>query len=180
MHLQFASKTLPLPLEPSARSDHNRTNTPSTPSASSSQPQPSGNGSSSIASSSSAVESVYSARAIPIKIYLPLGAPVIQDVVAPLTKDGKLLDSFPVRPDGSYLDHDSWDFVSGKPCTVATTLNRLLPALFPNTSTGAEPYPLAVPFLHGVQLPPDAEMAWLASCSTGADGWLRVGIKLRE
>jgi hypothetical protein len=28
--------------------------------------------------------------------------------------------------------------------------------------------------MHGVLVPPDAEMAWLGACMAGADGWVSV------
>lgn len=36
-------------------------------------------------------ESSYSVRAVPIKLYLPDGAPVVQEVVPPIGSDGKPL-----------------------------------------------------------------------------------------
>jgi hypothetical protein len=57
-------------------------------------------------------------------------------------------------------------------------LVQLLPGLFPVASTGS--FTLAIPYLHGIELPSEAEMAWLGSCSAGADGWLRIGIRLNE
>jgi autophagy-related protein 5 len=66
---------------------------------------------------------------------------------------------------------------SGKPVTVIGTLRQHLPLLFPPTSS--ESYPMAFPIAQGVEIPPDAELAWLSACICGADGWLRVGIRLR-
>lgn len=40
-------------------------------------------------------------------------------------------------------------------------------------------YPLAIPLVQGVEVPYDAEIAWLSACLCGADGWLRIGIQLR-
>lgn len=112
-----------------------------------------GAGGASIATASNSPDSAYAARAIPFKIYLPYNGPVIQDVSPPLNTDGKAN-------------------------TVKDLLYRILPGLFPTTNN--DPYSLAVPYLHGVELPPDAELAWLACCSPGADGWLRIGIRLCE
>lgn len=60
--------------------------------------------------------------------------------------------------------------------SVIGMLRQYLPLLFPPLS---EPYSLAFPVAQGIELPPDAELAWLAGCICGADGWLRVGIRLR-
>ena len=38
-------------------------------------------------------ESSYAARAVPVKIYLPDGAPVVQEVIPPLTSDGTLFST---------------------------------------------------------------------------------------
>ncbi|CAD6586504.1 MAG: autophagy protein 5 [Tremellales sp. Tagirdzhanova-0007] len=97
-------------------------------------------------------ESSYSVRAVPVKLYLPDGAPVLQDIISPHSADGK-------------------------PLTVLGMLRRHLPLLFPPTST--ETYPIAFPIASGIDLPPHAEVAWLAACICGADGWLRIGVRLR-
>ena len=54
-------------------------------------------------------------------------------------------------------------------------LRTHLPLLFPNASN---PYSLALPSMHGVPVPPDSDVAWLSSCVCGADGWLRIAIRL--
>lgn len=38
---------------------------------------------------------------------------------------------------------------------------------------------LGVAIAQGVELPMEAEMAWLAATMSGADGWLRIGIRLK-
>lgn len=95
------------------------------------------------------LESAYAARSLPIKVYLP-DASAMQHVVAPLT--------------------------DGKPTTLLAFLRAHYPLLFPTTAS--EPYALAVPYVLGIVVPPDSEVAWLASCMCGADGWVRIGIGL--
>ncbi|WWD21432.1 hypothetical protein CI109_105917 [Kwoniella shandongensis] len=97
-------------------------------------------------------ESSYATRATPIKIYLPDNAPVIQEVIPPTGSDSK-------------------------PTTLLSVLRQHLPLLFPRQST--DPYALAFPVAQGVPIPPESEVAWLAACMCGADGWLRIGICLR-
>jgi autophagy-related protein 5 len=136
-----------------------------------------GAGGASIATASNSPDSAYAARAIPFKIYLPYNGPVIQDVSPPLNTDGT---SHGICQLSRYcLGLRSYICVClGKANTVKDLLYRILPGLFPTTNN--DPYSLAVPYLHGVELPPDAELAWLACCSPGADGWLRIGIRLCE
>ncbi|BEI86507.1 hypothetical protein CcaverHIS002_0607940 [Cutaneotrichosporon cavernicola] len=92
------------------------------------------------------IDSAYSARSLPIKVYLPDGAVAIQAPVAPLT--------------------------DGQPTTLLQMLRTMLPLLFENG------YGAAQPIAQGILLPPDADVAWLAACMAGADGWLRIGIRL--
>lgn len=106
---------------------------------------------SSAANSGAKLESAYAARSLPLKIYLPDNAPAMQHVVAPISAE------------------------TGKPTTLLQMLRTHLPQLFPAV---AKPYVLAQPLAQGIVLPPDAEVAWLAACMSGADGWLRVGIRL--
>lgn len=96
------------------------------------------------------LESAYAARSLPIRLYLPDNAPAMQYVVAPLQSDGR-------------------------PTTLLQLLRTHLPLLFPSV---ADPYLLAQPLAQGIVLPSDAEVAWLAACMAGADGWLRIGIRL--
>ncbi|KAL7421313.1 autophagy protein 5 [Cryptotrichosporon argae] len=136
LHTRMASRVLPLPLPqnpPPAPSPNLPPRPASTEPLSSAKP-----------------DSVYSVRGLPIKLYLPDNAPVIQEATPPLAPDGK-------------------------PTTLLAYLSAHLPLLFP-----AATYTLAEPVANGVVLPPDAELAWLASCVCGADGWLRIGIQLRE
>lgn len=172
---RFANKILPLPIAPSILPTSNSPNPsssapqsgdsslPSRPS--SVDPSSSGASSAGLGSSSNRPESVYAMRAIPIKIYLPDDVPVVQDVVPPLA------------PDGS-------------PNTLIRVLQSSLPLLFPgpdhprfkgghsDADAKYEPYALAIPVLAGVEIPPQAEVAWLSSCVAAPDGWLRIGIQL--
>ncbi|GFZ47638.1 Autophagy protein 5 [Saitozyma sp. JCM 24511] len=140
LYMRMASRVLPLPIPPPSPASHSRP--PSTdPSANSS-----GGG-----GGGPKAESAYTVRALPIKIYLPDNAPVVQEVITPLNLDGK-------------------------PATVLSLLRQHLPLLFPPMGPG--PFPIAFPVAQGVELPAEAELAWLASCLAGADGWLRIGIRL--
>ncbi|KAK1921517.1 autophagy protein Apg5-domain-containing protein [Papiliotrema laurentii] len=139
LYMRMATRLLPLPI-PSP-----------VPSAVPSRPASTDPGS----TGPSKPDSSYAVRALPIKIYLPGNAPVVQEVIPPMTP-------------------------SGKPQTLLGILNEHLPLLFPSSSSpNGSPYPLAIPLAQGIELPPDAEVAWLASCLCGADGWLRIGIQLR-
>ncbi len=87
-HSRFASKIFPLPFQPSTQdsfgSNLTSSSTPSRPAST----DPSGIGSSALSSSSGKPDSVYASRALPIRVYLPDGAPVIQEVVPPLNAEG--------------------------------------------------------------------------------------------
>lgn len=93
------------------------------------------------------VESAYATRSLPVKLYLPDGAPAMQHITPPL--------------------------VDGKPGTLIQMLRAQLPLLFTN-----DEYTLAQPVILGIVVPPESEVAWLAACMAGADGWLRIGIQL--
>lgn len=95
------------------------------------------------------LESAYAARSLPVKVYLPDCAPPMQNVIAPL--------------------------VDGHPATLIEMLRSQLPLLFPPSG---EAYALAQPLVLGIVVPPESEVAWLAACMAGADGWLRIGIQL--
>jgi len=72
LYMRMAARLLPLPIPPA---------TPSHPPGRAQTDQGS--------SAQAKTESSYSARALPLKIYLPDGAPVIQEVVPPLNSSGK-------------------------------------------------------------------------------------------
>ncbi|KAL1406274.1 autophagy protein 5 [Vanrija albida] len=143
LHARMASRVvpLPIPLPPSTQQQ-------STPSGITSRPPSAEPGATS--SREPKLESAYAAKSLPIKVYLPDGAPALQ---------------FPVPSLGT----------DGRPTTLLSLLRTHLPLLFPTTS---EPYVLAQPLAQGIILPPDAEAAWLAACMAGADGWLRIGIRI--
>jgi len=88
-HSRFASKIFPLPFlnptpDPVVALQSTSTSTPSRPAST----DPSGIGSSALSSASGKPDSVYASRAIPMRVYLPDGAPVVQEVVPPLNLDG--------------------------------------------------------------------------------------------
>lgn len=64
----------------------------------------------------------------------------------------------------------------GKPTTLLAVLQTHLPLLFPVSSK--DPYELAFPIAQGILIPQEAEVAWIASCLCGVDGWIRVGVCL--
>ncbi|KAK8847342.1 hypothetical protein IAR55_005199 [Kwoniella newhampshirensis] len=138
LYSRMANRILPLPTPAS------QTPTSSVPSSRPPSTDPGG--------STVKPESSYATRATPIKIYLPDGSPVIQEVIPPTGSDGK-------------------------PTTLITVIRQHLPLLFPVKSS--DPFSLAFPIAQGIPLPPESETAWLAACMCGADGWLRIGICLR-
>ena len=83
-YAQFANKTLPLPFGGASDKSSISSNPQSQQSAGGGA-----GGVASIGTASSAPDSAYAARAIPFKIYLPMDAPVVQDVIAPLNPDGE-------------------------------------------------------------------------------------------
>ncbi|WVQ81671.1 autophagy protein 5 [Cryptococcus sp. DSM 104549] len=134
LYFRMAAKIIPLPIPAPASTSAPGSRPPST--------DPGGR----------APESSYATRAVPLKIYLPDNAPVVQEVVPPLGPNGT-------------------------PTTLLAVLRQHLPLLFPPSSRN--PCALAFPIAQGVPIPPEAEIGWLASCVCGADGWVRVGICLR-
>ncbi|CAA7259270.1 unnamed protein product [Cyclocybe aegerita] len=107
-------------------------------------------------------DSAYSMRSIPVRMYLPDG-PILQEVAPPLIEDGT-------------------------PHTLAHFVSNHLPLLFPprppppppsrlNPNPQAPAVPeLAYALIQGVISPPEAELAWLSACLSGADGWLNICI----
>ncbi|OXH00384.1 autophagy protein 5, partial [Cryptococcus neoformans] len=117
-----------------------------------------------------APDSSYTTRAIPLKVYLPDNAPFIQEIVPPISESGKM---FHVSP----LFFNSRSCMRlGKPTTLLAVLQTYLPLLFPVSSK--DPYELAFPIAQGILIPQEAEVAWIASCLCGVDGWIRVGVCL--
>ncbi|GAA5982162.1 hypothetical protein JCM11641_000607 [Rhodosporidiobolus odoratus] len=131
-----ASRLTPLPSLTSA----------TTPSATRS-PTPSSGGST---LDSGRVPDANAVRSVPIRVFLPEGAPVVQEMVAPLREDGTTM-------------------------TLSHFLSALLPLLFPTSSP-----PLAHPMVQGIFPPLSTELAWLGSCMAGADGWVNMVIALDE
>ncbi|KAA1478124.1 hypothetical protein DENSPDRAFT_845322 [Dentipellis sp. KUC8613] len=98
-------------------------------------------------------EGAYSVRSVPVRLYLPDG-PVLQDLAPPILEDGS-------------------------PNTLSDLLSQHLPLLFPTPSPSAPtPRNLGYALIQGVLAPPEAELAWLGACMTGADGWVNVCIGL--
>lgn len=91
-------------------------------------------------------------RNVPIRFHLPDQAPIVQEPIAPLE--------------------------DGRPVTLQSTLSSLFPLLFPPPQSfklGSASAPnLAVPIIHGVQVPLESEIGWLSSAFTSADGWLSI------
>jgi len=96
-------------------------------------------------------DGAYNVRSVPIRLYLPEG-PVLQDLAPPVLEDGT-------------------------PNTLADLLSLHLPLLFPAPGPGAGPT-LAYALLQGVITPPEAEIAWLGACMSGADGWVNICVGL--
>ncbi|GJN92304.1 hypothetical protein Rhopal_005334-T1 [Rhodotorula paludigena] len=94
-------------------------------------------------------------RSVPLRVYLPEGAPVVQDVVSPLQLDGA-------------------------PTTLYQVLSALLPPLFPPTPAPPAAPPLAHALIQGIYVPLDSALGWLGACMPGADGWVSVVIVLDE
>ncbi|GAA5913471.1 hypothetical protein JCM8208_005189 [Rhodotorula glutinis] len=149
-----ASKLVPLPALSATSSSASRSPTPSSFATSSSDGRaPDGN----------------AVRSVPLRVYLPEGAPVMQDVVQPVQQDGT-------------------------PTTLHQALTTLLPLLFPPPPATASssssspspsapapaPLPLAHALVQGVYVPLDAEIGWLGACMPGADGWVAVVVVLVE
>lgn len=112
---------------------------------------PSGSGAAA-AASASASASTAGVRTIPMRFHLPDNAGMAQEAVSPVSEDGK------------------------SPATLGSALTALFPQLFP-LAAGAGSAPASA-FIHGVQIPLDAQLYWLGVAFTGADGWLSVVIHI--
>ncbi|KAK7685207.1 hypothetical protein QCA50_011570 [Cerrena zonata] len=95
-------------------------------------------------------DGAYSIRNIPVRLYLPEG-PVIQDNCPPMLSDGN-------------------------PNTLHDFLSTTLSKLFPPSPSDPPFHDLAYPLVQGVEVPGDADMAWLGACMAGADGWVNICI----
>ncbi|KAJ1028089.1 hypothetical protein NDA13_003538 [Ustilago tritici] len=96
-------------------------------------------------------------RSIPIRIFLPDNAPIVQEPVPPVLEDGRVN-------------------------TLGGVLSALFPLLFPPppsfSSFQGQGKPLAYAVVQGVRVPLDAEIGWLGSALVGPDGWVSVVIGL--
>ncbi|CAH7686630.1 autophagy protein Apg5-domain-containing protein [Phakopsora pachyrhizi] len=91
-------------------------------------------------------------RRVPLRVYLPDQAPVLQS------------NSGPVDPDG-------------RPATLGLVLKGLIPLLFPEPITNSKRR-LARAFIQGTQVPLETELGWLGTVMCCADGWVPVVIHL--
>ncbi|OCF41711.1 autophagy protein 5 [Kwoniella heveanensis CBS 569] len=189
LYLRMASRVLPLPTPVAGLS----TNTGSSmnPARSPSTDPGSGAGSGSGSGSSIKSESSYAVRSVPLKIYLPDNAPVIQEVIPPTKPDGKpatLLSIlrkhlpllFPPNPpnltSAASIRNMSQSFHSTLTLNQSRSRTDLKAT---NAQPAIDPYTLAFPVAQGILIPPEADLAWLSSCISGADGWIRIGICIR-
>jgi autophagy-related protein 5 len=112
----------------------------------------------------SRVPDANSMRSIPMRIYLPHGAPVVQDVVPAINPS------------------------SGRPATLQSALTMLVPSLMRPGLSGVtdmsasfvaqqKPIPLRV-IVQGIELPLETELGWCSACLSYPDGWLGVVIDL--
>lgn len=103
-------------------------------------------------------------RSVPMRIYLPHGAPILQDVVPAI------------------------DSSTGRPATLQTALNSLLPSLMRPGFSGltdlsasfiAQQKPIKFRVIvQGIELPLETELGWCSACLSYPDGWLGVIIAL--
>lgn len=130
-------------------------------------------------------DGAYNVRSVPVRLYLPDG-PVMQDLVPPVLEDGKCflvcyiggIGSLRFLHPAELFKHP--DFLSiltpklflGMPHTLAHYLSTHIPLLFPQHPPDTPDIAYAI--IQGVLAPPEAEMAWLGACLTGADGWLNI------
>ncbi|BGP18711.1 autophagy protein 5 [Rhodosporidiobolus nylandii] len=121
---------------------------PSSPSATRS-PTPSSGGASTL---DGRLPDANAVRNVPIRVFLPEGAPVMQELVAPSQADGT-------------------------PTTLQQHLSALLPLLFPPSSPSS---PLAHSLIQGLVPPLSTEVGWLGACMAGADGWVNIVVVLDE
>jgi autophagy-related protein 5 len=121
--------------------------------------------------SSGKPDSAYAVRSVPMKVILPEGAGIVQEVVPPLSPTGASSCSLLAAPEAD----DRLALRKGRPTTLLATLQLHLPQLF----LAGQDYSLAFPLVQGVVPPPETEVAWLGACFAGADGWVGVCVCLR-
>jgi autophagy-related protein 5 len=91
-------------------------------------------------------------RSIPMRFHLLQGAPVVQEPIAPYTEDGR-------------------------PVTLHSVLSALFPLLVPPVPTFSTsnsqviPPPMAYAVIQGIRIPFEAEIPWIGSALSSADGW---------
>lgn len=107
-------------------------------------------------------------RSVPIRVYLPDGGPVLQDVVPPIRDDGSFLSLIFSSPTEANPPP------TGAPTTLAHLLTSLLPLLFPP----APKKPLAKVLVAGIFVPLETEVGWLGGVMGGGDGWVGVVVVL--
>lgn len=129
-----ASKLIPIPPSPSSLNSVPMSQ--SQPTNSSTDRMPDGNG----------------VRNVPLRVYLPDGAPVLQGQSSPV--DG-----------------------NGRRTTLGTALVDLAPSLFPEPNSNSHRR-LARAFVHGIQVPLESELGWLGTVMCCADGWIAVVVHL--
>ncbi|PWN49623.1 hypothetical protein IE53DRAFT_388129 [Violaceomyces palustris] len=93
-------------------------------------------------------------RNVPIRIHLPENAPVFQEPVQPTSEEGR-------------------------PITLSHLLSNLFPLLFPTPTNERQdpqstppPEPTTKVIVQGIQIPLEAEIAWLGNVFNFPDGWL--------
>ncbi|ORY89169.1 autophagy protein Apg5-domain-containing protein, partial [Leucosporidium creatinivorum] len=128
-------------------------------------------------------------RSVPMRVYLPEGAPVLQEVVPPVV-DGEFLSSwsfqgsalscFPPRLSSRLCSPRDRPLTSvSLRCYHRPPANPLhLPLHLPPTLLPSFLPPLAVPIIHGIAVPLEAELGWLGAGMCGADGWVAVVLRL--
>ncbi|MBW0466734.1 hypothetical protein O181_006449 [Austropuccinia psidii MF-1] len=131
-----ASKLIPTP--PAPRGAHSAPINLPQPSGSSIDRMPDGNG----------------VRNVPLRIYLPNDAPVLQGHCGPV---------------------DS----SCRPATLGAALVDLAPSLFPEPASNSRRR-LARAFIQGIQVPLETELGWLGTVLCSADGWVSVVVRLGQ
>ncbi|UZJ54202.1 hypothetical protein CBS101457_003522 [Exobasidium rhododendri] len=91
-------------------------------------------------------------RSLPMRFFLLQGIPVVQEPISPYTEDGR-------------------------PITLHSVLSALFPLLVPPMPTFSTspsqipPPPMAYAVIQGIRIPFEAEIPWIGSALSSADGW---------
>ncbi|WVQ97976.1 hypothetical protein IAU59_005096 [Kwoniella sp. CBS 9459] len=189
LYLRMASRVMPLPTPVAGPNTNTGSNlNPSRPPSTDPGSGGAGGGGSGSAMKS---ESSYAVRSVPLKIYLPDNAPVIQEVIPPTRPDGKpatllmmlrkhLPLFFPPNPPNLASQSSVRNMSQSFHSSIATSRSRTdLKSNSRDSPSTIDPYTLAFPVAQGILIPPEADLAWLSACVAGADGWVRIGICLR-